>query len=206
MYNIKFMNTYNSVIYLRTIIKPDKTEDYYLEKTSCNTYLENNKVLINNYDNLKTEFVFNNNLLFCYASINKYKILFNVLKVDDKSVVRNTLVFNKIQLSELQKIDQAGILGMYIYYTNSASAIEFKVINTCDCFNSYCTNNGIWPNKDSRVNLLTTFKQSLTTTVIDKTPSEKTSKINGHEFTFVCFYNLMIIIDYNKVTVEPPLT
>jgi hypothetical protein len=199
MYDVKFMNTYNSVISLRSIIKLAKPEDYYLEKESSNTYLENNKVPIHNYDNFKTEFILNNNLVFCYASINNYKILFNVLQIDDIPFVRNPITFDKSQLSSLQTISKTEILGEYTYYNRSAFPMEFIIINTCDCFNNYCKNNNWGSNKGARVKLIATFKESLTTSVLDDDPSEKSSKVNGYEFTFIHFYNLIIIIDYNKI-------
>ncbi|MBC8062567.1 MAG: hypothetical protein H7Y18_18150 [Clostridiaceae bacterium] len=199
MYNIKFMNTYNSVTSLREVETLNKPQDNYLQKVSCNTYLENNKILIHNYDNLKTECVLNNNLLFCYASINDYKILFNVLKLQDVSFIKNITTFNKTHLSALYKIDTSEILGGVIYYTRSDFPIEFKVINTCDCFNSYCKNNGIWRNKEARVNLISTFKESMATDLLADDPAEKISSINGNEFTYIYFYDLIIIIDHKKV-------
>ena len=178
---------------LRSIIKLDTTEDYYLEKASGNIYLKNNKNLIHNYHNFKTEFVLNNKNIFCYASINNYKVLFNILKADDIS-------FEKDQLSALYKIDQTEALGRYIYYNKAAFPIEYKIINTCDCFNNYYKVNSLWPNKQAGVKLIATFNESIISTILDDDPSEKISTIDGHEFTFIYFYDLIILMSYNKIS------
>jgi len=202
MYNIKFLNTYNSIISLRPIINPERNEDYYLQKLACDTYLENNKILIQNYGKLKTEFVINNDLIFLYASINNYKILFNLLKLEDVVFVKKVTTFDQDQLNILYNIESSEILGVFKYYTKSSFPVEFKIVNTFDCFNAYYKSNNLWPNKEAAAKLIKSFKESMTTKLLDDDPSEKVSTTEGNEFSFIYFYDLIIIIDYNKVDIK----
>ena len=202
-YDLTFLNTYNAAVNFSPDGKSIRENNTYLEAQSAFVYMKEKKNLIQRFnDNFLTEFIISGKYMYCYASINNTKILFNLLPITSFNILKEKTNLSLEQLEFVHNIKEENILGTHRILLSSGFPFELKIINTCDAFLSFVKLNGGYPNRKMNKDLLSAFQQQL------QLSSEKDfavgsvcrlqNKETPHRFKYIYFYNLIIITEYCK--------
>jgi hypothetical protein len=201
-YDLTFLNTYNAAVSFSPDGKNIRENNTCLEVQSALTYLKEKKNLVHRFnDNFQTELILSDNLIYCYASINNTKILFNVLPVIDFNILKEKSKLSLEQLEFVHNIKEENILGTHKILLSSGFPIELKIINTCDSFLNFVKLNGGYPNRKMNKDLLSAFQQQLQLSENNFDVGNVCvlqNKETPHRFKYIHFYNLIIITEYFK--------